>query len=59
MNTQLWKTAVETEEIGDGHYVRVIEDGVVSIKEFRSQAEASSFASKENARLGISSPLRK
>ncbi|WP_192247614.1 hypothetical protein [Mesorhizobium silamurunense] len=59
MNMQPWMTAVETEEIGDRHYVRVIEDGVVSIKGFHSQAEASSFASKESARLGISSPLRK
>ncbi|CAN7720523.1 hypothetical protein [Mesorhizobium sp. LjNodule214] len=55
MNERPWKTSVETEELGNRHYVRVIEDGTVSIKGFRSQADAKAFAQGEQARLGQAS----
>jgi len=53
MNTQLWKTSVEIEKVENTHYVRVIEDGVVSVKGFRSRADAKAFAQGEQARLGL------
>ncbi len=53
MNTQLWKTSVEIEEVENTHYVRVIEDGVVSVKGFLSREDASDFARGEQARLGL------
>jgi hypothetical protein len=53
MNTQPWKTSVEIEELGNRHYVRVIEDGVVSVKGFHSRADAKAFAQGEQARLGL------
>ncbi|CAN7701984.1 hypothetical protein LJR234_005980 [Mesorhizobium amorphae] len=53
MNAQLGKTSVEIEKVENTHYVRVIEDGVVSVKGFRSQADAKAFAQGEQARLGL------
>ncbi|MDX8451813.1 hypothetical protein RFM98_03495 [Mesorhizobium sp. VK9D] len=54
MNKQPWKTSVEIEEVESWHYVRVIEDGVISIKSFRSKGDANTFAHGERARLGLS-----
>ncbi|WP_176479071.1 hypothetical protein [Mesorhizobium sp. WSM3860] len=54
MDKQSWKTAVEIiGEFKSRHYVRVIENGVVSIKAFGSPTEAESFAASERKRLGI------
>ncbi len=53
MNTQPWKTSVEIEELGNRHYVRVIEDGVVSVKRFLSRENARDFAQAEQVRLGL------
>jgi hypothetical protein len=53
MNKQTWKTSVEIDEVENRHYVRVIENGVISIKAFASKAEANSFANGERSRLGI------
>ncbi|PBB77565.1 hypothetical protein CK218_29820 [Mesorhizobium sp. WSM3879] len=53
MKKQWWKWSVETEELADKHYVRVIEDGVVSIKGFGSEADAKAFANSERARFGL------
>ena len=53
MNTQLWKTSVEIEKVENKHYVRVIEDGVVSVKGFLSREDASDFARGEQARLAL------
>ncbi|WP_176478070.1 MULTISPECIES: hypothetical protein [unclassified Mesorhizobium] len=54
MNKQSWKTAVEiVGEFRSRHYVRIIEDGVVSIKAFDSHTEAETFAASEKARLEI------
>ncbi|RJT40712.1 hypothetical protein D3227_09270 [Mesorhizobium waimense] len=58
MQKQPWKTSVEIEELGNRHYVRVIENGAVSIKGFGSQADAKAFAQGERARLGLDSPLK-
>jgi hypothetical protein len=58
MNQQPWKTSVEIEEVENRHYVRVIEDGVVSIKGFSSQGDAKTFARREQARLGLDTPLK-
>ena len=58
MNEQLWKTSVEIEELGDRQYVRVIEGGAVSVKGFRSRADAKAFAHGERTRLGINTPLK-
>ncbi|TGP83794.1 hypothetical protein EN836_13770 [Mesorhizobium sp. M1C.F.Ca.ET.193.01.1.1] len=58
MIKQPWKTAVEIEELENRHYVRVIEDGAVSIKGFSSRADAKTFAHSERARLGINTPLK-
>ncbi|MFK0690284.1 hypothetical protein ACFX5Q_19060 [Mesorhizobium sp. IMUNJ 23033] len=52
-NTQPWKTSVEIEELGNRHYVRVIEDGVVSVKRFLSRENATDFAQAEQVRLGL------
>ncbi|WP_189510208.1 MULTISPECIES: hypothetical protein [unclassified Mesorhizobium] len=57
MNT--WRTSVEIEELENRHYVRVIEDGTVSIKGFGSQSEAKTFANSERVRLGLGTPLKK
>ncbi|MDG4889576.1 hypothetical protein [Mesorhizobium sp. WSM4887] len=59
MNKQPWKWSVEIEEIANRHYVRVIEDGVVSMKEFGSRADAEAFAYSECARLGLDMRLKK
>ncbi|RWD91026.1 MAG: hypothetical protein EOS40_36330 [Mesorhizobium sp.] len=59
MNKQPWKWSVEIEELANRHYVRVIEDGVVSIKGFGSQADAKAFANSESSRLGLDGPLKK
>ena len=48
-----WKTSVEIEEVENTHYVRVIEDGVISVKGFLSREEAADFARGEQARLGL------
>lgn len=54
MDKHAWKTAVEIiGEIEDRCYVRIIEDGVVSIKAFDSQTKAETFANSEKGRLGI------
>ena len=57
MNKQPWKTSVEIEELGNKHYVRIIEDGVVSVKGFRSRADAKTCAQDEQARLGLDTRL--
>ncbi|MDX8481091.1 hypothetical protein RFN28_21900 [Mesorhizobium sp. VK24D] len=59
MNNQPWKTSVEIDEIGNALYVRVIEDGVVNIRAFKSLTEAKSFATSERVRLALDAPLRK
>ncbi len=43
----------EIENLENRHYVRVIEDGVVSVKAFESETDATSFAISEKARLGL------
>lgn len=58
MKTQQWKTSVEIEEIEHRHYVRIIEDGAVSIKGFGSRADAKTFAQRERARLGLDMPSK-
>ena len=57
MNEQLWKTSVEIEELGGRQYVRVIEGGAVSVKGFRSRADAKTCAQDEQARLGLDTRL--
>lgn len=59
MNQKTWKWSVEIEELANKHYVRVIEDGVISIKGFGSQADAKAFATSECVRLGLETPLQK
>ena len=59
MDKQPWKTSIEIEELGDRHYVRVIEDGAVGIKGFHSQASARAFAHGEQARLSLDTSLKK
>ncbi|CDX24739.1 conserved hypothetical protein [Mesorhizobium sp. ORS 3324] len=56
MNNQAWKTSVEIDELENALYVRVIENGVVNIKAFKSLTEAKSFAKSERARLAIDAP---
>ena len=53
MGNQSWKTAVELDEAGGKPFVRVIEDGVVHIRSFERQSEATAFAQSEKERLGI------
>ena len=53
MNKQTWKTSVEIDEVENRHYVRVIENGIISIKAFSSKAEAKSFANGERSRQVI------
>ncbi|OBQ94097.1 hypothetical protein [Mesorhizobium sp. AA23] len=53
MSYQPWKWSVEVEEIANRSYVRIIEDGVISIRGFESEANAKSFAHSERARLGL------
>ncbi|RRH89562.1 hypothetical protein EH240_33815 [Mesorhizobium tamadayense] len=43
----------ETEDLEKRHYVRVIEDGVVFMKAFNSERDATAFATSEKARLGL------
>jgi hypothetical protein len=58
MGNQPWKTSVEIDELENALYVRVIEDGIVNIKAFKSLAEAKSFAKSERARLALEAPVR-
>ncbi len=53
MNKQSWKTAVEIEDFGGKPFVRVIEDGIVKVRAFKTEAEANAFALSEKARLGL------
>jgi hypothetical protein len=53
MDNQSWKTAVELDAAGGTPFVRVIENGVVHIKAFSAQSEATAFAQSERARLGV------
>jgi hypothetical protein len=58
MSNQAWKTSVEIDEVENALYVRVIEDGVVNIRAFKSLIEAKSFAKSERARLVLDAPIR-
>jgi len=58
MSNQAWKTSVEIDEVENALYVRVIEDGVVNIRAFKSLTEAKSFAKSERARLVLDTPIR-
>ncbi|KUM24679.1 hypothetical protein AU467_06080 [Mesorhizobium loti] len=58
MKNQSWKTSVELDQVEGAAFVRVIEDGVVRIKTFKSEAEAKAFANSEKVRLGLNSDRR-
>lgn len=55
---QSWKTSVELDEVEGAAFVRVIEHGVVTIKTFKSEAEAKAFANSEKVRLRLTSDRR-
>ena len=50
---QSWKFAVEIEQIGGREYVRVIDDGNVSIRGFDRLPDAERFAESERQRLNL------
>lgn len=58
MNKSILMDSVEIDALEDRYYVRVIEDGVVTIKGFRSEPDAKSFAEGENTRLGLDAVKR-
>ncbi|WP_141247089.1 hypothetical protein [Mesorhizobium sp. WSM3866] len=53
MNKSIVMDSVEIDTLEDRYYVRVIEDGVVTIKGFGSEADAKAFAKHEHTRLGL------
>ncbi|OHV87890.1 hypothetical protein [Mesorhizobium sp. ORS 3428] len=58
MKNQPWRTSVEIDEVADALYVRVIEDGIVNIKAFKSLTEAKSFVKSERVRLALDTPTK-
>jgi hypothetical protein len=56
MDKPSWKWAVEIEQLGDTQFVRVIEDGNVSIRgAFKRLPDAEHFAESERRRLNLPS----
>jgi hypothetical protein len=53
MQGQSWKWAVEIEQLGERHFVRVIEDGNVSLRGFDLLPDAQRFAEGERQRMNL------
>jgi hypothetical protein len=53
IHTQSWRTAVELTAAKRKWFVRVIENGVVTIKSFELETAAVAFAEEERDRLGL------
>lgn len=55
MQGRSWKWAVEIEELDGRHFVRVIEDGSVSLRGFNFLPDAERFAESERRRMNLPS----
>jgi hypothetical protein len=53
-----WNFAVEIESLGGRHYVRVIENGSVTMRRFDRVMDAEQCAETERMRLGLAKAVR-